>query len=382
MTPQFHPHLVNGPTGDPGVYVDFLFARRALLFDLGEITRLPPRKILRLSHIFISHTHMDHFIGFDHLVRIFLGRGKRLSLFGPPGFTDRVGHHLAAYTWNLVEGFPEDFTIEACEFHPDGKVMTVEFHCRRGFRGEAERSFTAGNGVLLEEETFRIRAVFLDHRITSIAYTLEEKCHVNVMKNRLADMGLPVGPWLTELKRAVLRGDADAVPVRAWWKDGDESSERQIPLGELKRHVLMIVPGQKITYVTDALYSEANAGAITDLAQGSDYLFIEAAFLDEDAGRAAEKYHLTARQAGLLARRAGVGRVVPFHISPKYAGEEERIGMEVMAAFAGNPAATEQGKEEPHVSGENMVYPGGSGVQVRGAGTPHSRMGRRGAGAE
>jgi ribonuclease Z len=335
MTPQFHPGLVNGPFGDPAVYVDFLFARRALLFDLGEISRLPPRKILRLTNVFVSHTHMDHFIGFDHVVRICLGREKRLSLFGPPGFVERVEHRLAAYTWNLVESFPSDFTVEAGEFRADGHVHVAEFHCRRGFLREAEREFTAADGVLLDEESFRVRAVSLDHRIPSLAFTLEEKSHVNIMKNRLDELGLPVGPWLAELKRAVLREAPDSLPVRVWWKEGGGVAERHLPLGELKGSVLAIVPGQKITYVTDTLYSEANAAAIAVLAQGSDYLFIEAAFLDADAGRAAEKYHLTARQAGLLARRAGVARVLPFHISPKYTGEEERIELEVLAAFGG-----------------------------------------------
>ncbi len=335
MTPQFHPSLVNGPGGDPGVYVDFLFARRAILFDLGEVSRLPPRKILRLSHVFVSHTHMDHFIGFDHLVRICLGREKRLSLFGPPGFVERVEHRLAAYTWNLVESFPSDFTVEAGELHADGGLYAAEFRCRSGFRREAEHTFTVADGVLLDEETFRVRAAFLDHRIPSLAFTLEEKNHVNIMKNRLAALGLPVGQWLAELKRAVLRGEPDGLPVRVWWKEGNEVAERCLPLGELTKSVLAIVPGQKIAYVTDTVYSEATATAITAMAKGADYLFIEAAFLHEDAGRAAEKYHLTARQAGLLARQAGAARVIPFHFSPKYTGEEERIEAEVAAAFGG-----------------------------------------------
>jgi ribonuclease Z len=83
MTPQFHPGRVNGPFDDPAVYVDFLYGRRALLFDLGDIRALPYRKILRITHIFISHTHIDHFYGFDHLLRLCLGREKRIHLFGP-----------------------------------------------------------------------------------------------------------------------------------------------------------------------------------------------------------------------------------------------------------------------------------------------------------
>jgi ribonuclease Z len=56
MPPRFHPTLVNGPFGDPALYVDVLFERRALLFDLGGLEQLPPRKILRIRHAFVSHT--------------------------------------------------------------------------------------------------------------------------------------------------------------------------------------------------------------------------------------------------------------------------------------------------------------------------------------
>ncbi len=335
MTPQFHPSLINGPFGDPGLFVDFLFERRALLFDLGDVSQFPTRKLLRVSQVFVSHTHVDHFIGFDHLVRLCLGRNKRLQLFGPPGFVGQVGHRLASYTWNLVENYPTDFTVVAWEVHPDGRALAAEFHCLRGFPHEAEREFTIRDGILLDEETFRVRVAFLDHRITSLAFSLEEKQHVNIMKNRLDQLGLPVGPWLAELKRAVLGGKEDALPFRVWWREGDADRTLEMPLAALKEQVLRIVPGQKITYVTDAVYTPANAERITELARGSDYLFIESTFLQQDAERAFARRHLTAQQAGSLARAAGAARVTPFHMSPRYQGMEQQLVTELELARLG-----------------------------------------------
>jgi len=335
MTPQFHPSPVNGPFDDPGLYVDFLFERRALLFDLGEIRALSPRKILRINQIFISHTHIDHFIGFDHLVRLCLGREKRLHLFGPPGFTAHVEHRLASYTWNLVESYPTDFTVVATELHPDGRSLSAEFHCRRGFERESERTEQLHDGIILDEETFRIRTAFLDHKTVSLAFSLEEKCHVNIMKNRLLELGLPTGPWLAELKREIGRGEPDDRPFRAWWRDAGVLIERHFTLGELRAAVLKVVPGQKIAYVTDAVCTQENTEKIVTLARGADYLFIEATFLDAERERAVERHHLTARQAGLLARQAGVVRVIPFHFSPRYQGMEDQLQEEVARAFSG-----------------------------------------------
>lgn len=329
MTPQFLPSLVNGPFDDPAVYVDFLYERRALLFDLGDLRALPSRKILRLSHIFISHTHIDHFIGFDQLLRLCLGRGKRLHLYGPPGFTARVEHRLASFTWNLVESYPTDFTLVATEAHPDGTSITADFHCRSGFRRAGERTEQLAGNILLDEETFRIRTAFLDHKTISLAFVLEEKVHVNIMKNRLLELGLATGPWLAELKQAIARGEADDELFRVWWLGESGVAERRFPLGELKNMILQIVPGQKIAYVTDAAYTPANADRIVALARGADCLFIEAMFLDAERELALERHHLTALQAGLLARRAGVARVIPFHFSPRYRGVEGTLRQEL-----------------------------------------------------
>jgi ribonuclease Z len=64
MRPLLHPTLVNGRTGDPALYIETLFERRAILFDLGDISALSSRKVQRIGAIFVSHAHVDHFIGF------------------------------------------------------------------------------------------------------------------------------------------------------------------------------------------------------------------------------------------------------------------------------------------------------------------------------
>ena len=101
MRPLLHPTLLNGRTGDPAIYIETLFEQRAILFDLGDITSLSPRKIRRLEYVFVSHAHIDHFFGFDRLLRLLVGRDKQISLYGPAGFVDRVHHKLQAYLWNL-----------------------------------------------------------------------------------------------------------------------------------------------------------------------------------------------------------------------------------------------------------------------------------------
>ena len=146
---------------------------------------------------------------------------------------------------------------------------------------------------------------------------------------------LPTGPWLRELKQAVRRDEPDDAPFRVWWRENGEVREQRFPLGKLKREILDIVPGQKIGYVVDAVYNEHNRDRIVILVRDAVILFIEAAFAQEDAERAAERYHLTTEQAGRLAHSAEVRRLEPFHFSPRYAGQKARLTREVLQAFRG-----------------------------------------------
>jgi ribonuclease Z len=335
MRSIFDARLVNDPFGDPGVYVDFRFERRALLFDLGDNARLPPRKLLRLTHVFVSHTHMDHFIGFDRLVRICVGRHAGIRLFGPPGFVDQVERRLAAYTWDRVDRYDVELVLDVTEIDADGATRAARFRTRTGFAREPLPPGRAEGGLLVDHEAFRVRCALLDHRTPCLGFAVEEKTHVNVWKNRLVEMGLKVGPWVGELKAAAAAGAADDQPVRAWWREGDGMHERTLAYGEVK-HALEFVRGQRLCYITDVVYHEENVGRIVALAHDADLLFIESVFLDEDAAHAAQKQHLTARQAGTIGRLAGARNVVQFHFSPRYAEREAALRAELEAALRGD----------------------------------------------
>jgi ribonuclease Z len=339
MTPSFSSYLVNDPFGDPGLYIEVKWARRALLFDLGQNDRLGPTRLLRANDVFISHTHMDHFIGFDPILRIALGRGKTLRLFGPPGLIANVTSKLSGYTWNLVDGYP--LTLEVREFHPHETRLAV-FRATDGFKPQEPAIDPGHHGRdsrpfnVLVDPMFTVRGVALNHRIPSFAYALEEQFHINVNKEKLHAAGLPVGSWLKEAKQHLWQGQPDDFRFTATLYFEHRRETREFRLGDLRDRFLTITRGQKLAYVVDARYDEENEAKIVELARDADLFYCESPYLDQDADKARERYHLTARQAGLMARKAGVHHLTVFHFSPRYTGQGEAIVEEAMAAFQGN----------------------------------------------
>ena len=334
MRPIFDAMLVNRPFGDPGVLVDLKFERRAILFDIGDVTSLPTRKLLRVSDVFVSHTHMDHFAGFDHLLRVCLGRDTGVSMYGPGRFIGQLEHKLAAYTWNLVENYATDFVITAHELDASGHLQRAQFRSRARFEREALPEKGAPDGVLLDCASFRVRTIPLEHHaIPSLAFAFEEHTHINVWKNRLDELELPTGQWLTNLKEQVRVGAPDNTPIRVHWRTRNGAHDKIFPLGELKTKVLEFVPGQKVCYVTDVADNPRNREALARFLRGADLLFIEAVFLAEDRGHAERKAHLTARAAGEIARAAAMRSAVPFHFSARYLGREDELRREFEAAW-------------------------------------------------
>jgi ribonuclease Z len=291
MNPSFSSYLINDVFGDPGIYVEIRWSRRALLFDLGRNEALGPTRLLRANDIFVSHTHMDHFIGFDAVLRVALGRGKTLRLYGPSGLIDNVEGKLRGYTWNLVNGYP--LVIEVQEFLA-GEARKAVFHAAKGFvRSEQPtRSLTSSE--------------------TGVFTVLED-------------------PMFTD----VWEGKPDDFRFIATLYDEHRRSEHEFVLGDLKERFLTISRGQKIVYVVDARYDDDNEAKIVSLAEGADVLYCESPYLDVDAGKARDRYHLTARQAGHMARLAGVRDLVVFHFSPRYTGQGEALEREALEVFHG-----------------------------------------------
>lgn len=331
MRPSFHPRLINGPFDDPGLYVPFVFENRAVLFDLGDIHALSSRDILKISHVFVTHTHMDHFIGFDRLLRLFLGRDKILHVFGPRGLLKNVEGKLAGYSWNLVKHYTNRFILNVTEVRPD-KLISEQFVCQDGFVAARPAEKSPFSGALLAEAAVTVSTVILDHSLPCLGFSIKEQFHVNIIKDGLRSLGLEIGPWLKSFKTALF-DHVDPESEFVVTIGPKKEVQKSFILGDLSAKIATITPGQKITYIADAGMGDANEKKIVDFAHAADHLFIEAAFLEKDREIAMKKCHLTARQAGTLAARAGVKQFTIFHFSPRYTGQESLLQQEAREAF-------------------------------------------------
>jgi len=331
MRPSFQPRLVNPPCGDPSLYIPFLYQRKAILFDAGDLTSLSNRDLLKIDHIFITHAHMDHFSGFDRILRLGLGRNKTLHLYGPDNFLYNLEGKLSSYQWNLVKNFTHQLIIKATEITENQRVTRI-FHCRNGFSASGEKMGVLMSNILLETPSVTVTTAILDHQIPCLGLALKERFHINIIKPALTELGLIPGPWLQSFKEYLfLEQPPDTmfkVPTHY-----TRSPSNYFSLGELADRIARTTAGQKIAYITDVGFTPENIARIKILAKEVDHLFIEAAFLDEDSGIAAEKFHLTARQAGYLAAVCGVERLTVFHFSPRYTTRYDSIHKEAHTAF-------------------------------------------------
>src|SRR6185436_4295352 len=199
----FLPSLLNELCGDPGLLVDFLDEGRSVLVDLGELRHVASRKLLRVERAIVTHTHVDHFVGFDHLLRLCLRREKELVLTGPPGFLRNVRGKIRGYTWNLIARYPIRLVAEEV----DGDTIRSELYTGAGGMEPEPLPPRRFAGTLHAERLFTMHGALFDHGIPVLGAALREVEHVSVNRDRLTRLGLAAGPWLRELKQAVRRSD-------------------------------------------------------------------------------------------------------------------------------------------------------------------------------
>ncbi|MEA2376897.1 MAG: ribonuclease [Thermoleophilaceae bacterium] len=247
-----------------------------LLFDCGEGTQrqlVRSTGLVELEEIFITHFHADHVLGLPGMLKTFALRQRErpLTVYGPVGLR-RLFNTLRPIVGRV------SFPLELVELEPNDE---------------------------LERDGYRIAAYATDHGVAALGYALVEDTRPGVFDpERARELGVTPGPDFGRLQ--------DGETVNGVTPD-------QV-MGEARR-------GRRIVLAGDTAPSEMTRLVAFE----ADLLVHEATFLDEEADRAAETRHSTARQAAELAAAADVNMLALTHISPRYGGREVRD--EARAAF-------------------------------------------------
>lgn len=311
--------LVNGLFGDPLLHVRLRHARRSLLFDLGDCGRLPARLAHQVSDVFISHAHTDHLGGFLWLLRSRIGDFPPCRLYGPPGLAEHIRGLVAGFLWDRVGDRGPIFVINELS-----EATVNRYRVQAGYSGCVEMDTRlVDEGVILSEPGFCVRAVTLDHHTPVLAYAFEPERILNIRKDRLRARGWQPGPWLTELKQRLRKGETDALVELP---DGSVTN-----VAELCEQLIMVTPGKRLVYATDLADSPSNRERLIGLARNAHTLFLEASFTEADVAHAIDNGHLTSRACGEIAHAALVNRLVPFHLSRRYTDDPQPLFDELEA---------------------------------------------------
>jgi len=242
-----------------------------LMFDCGEGVQRQMIKAKagfhRKMRVFISHMHGDHVLGLPGLLQTMalLDRERKLDVYGPPGI------NLFIESIRETVQFVLTFPVE---------IQEIE---------EA--------GVICDEEEYTVQAVWANHVIPSLAYTLVEKSRPGRFYPEKAKiLGVPEGPMWSRIQH----GHKVKLP------DGRVVKPEQV-LGPPR-------PGRKIVYTGDTRPFKG----FVKFADGADLLIHDATFDDDLAERAEEDGHSTSSQAAENAKKAKVKRLVLTHISARY----------------------------------------------------------------
>ncbi len=256
------------------------------LIDCGEGTQ---RQMMRygitfsFDDLFFTHTHADHVLGLTGLLRTLQlqGRTEPLRLWGPPGAGKTLRQCIS------LGGERTTFPVTITELEPGTSVK----------RGD-----------------FRFDTFAVDHHGgSSIGYALVEEERRGRFNPELARaLGIPEGPMWGRIHKG------ESITL----EDGRVIAP-SVLVGEQRR-------GRRIVVTGDTRPCEATIEASVD----ADLLIHEATFADEEAARAVETGHSTAREAAEVARRAGARRLVLTHISARYSRDAHELEREAKSVFA------------------------------------------------
>jgi ribonuclease Z len=314
--------LVNGSTGDPVLFVDYPGKDDAFLFDGGDNSRLPLARLADLQAVFLTHFHMDHFAGFDRILRANLDVDKTLFVFGPESAIERVYYRIKAYD---IQFFPfQKLTMKVTELLP-GKKRTALMECRKRFPPPDIVEEPWKGPLIHENADLTVEAAPTDHTSAGVAYALVERTGYHPDPVKLASGMLRPGAWVERCLTLLRSG---TLPETELIIDGGKFT-----LGTLGEQYFASSKGARIAFITDTLWSETVQTGLIKLAKNASRLYCDSYYSITELKKAGQYRHMTAVHAAELATRAKVDQLVLMHFGRGHAGKYEALVEEARAHF-------------------------------------------------
>ncbi|HTP65270.1 MAG TPA: MBL fold metallo-hydrolase [Geobacteraceae bacterium] len=316
---NIEPTFFAGLLDDPLLLVRIRPLMASCLFDCGRVHHLAKRVLKSVSALFISHAHMDHFMGIDTFIRANHISPRVFDIFGPPGIAHKLAGKLAGYDWNLAE--PEWGTFRAHEIHPD-RILTANFPGPEGFPCRfAEETPRAGH-TIYHNQYLEIKAELCDHGIPALIFRASERPAFLVDEAKIEREGLVRGDWLRELKGRFYAGtmaQGDITVLRR--REGKVAEEPVEDVAALYETIRREDEPAGIGYVTDIGAGEENLAKVETLLKGVTLLVCECAFLAGEREKALVSSHFCTSDLNLLMDRLRPRFVLPMHFSRSYSGK-------------------------------------------------------------
>jgi len=313
------PTLFSGLLDDPVLVIQVRPTGRSILLDCGQIHHLAKRVLRSIDAIFISHAHMDHFMGLDHFIRNVHVAPRTIRIYGPPGIAERFAHKVAAYSWNLAEETWCDF--ELYEIHRS-HLDQVVFAGRNGFAARSSITLLRQEAVVYRTPYLKVEAELCDHKIPSLIFRVTEQPSFKLDPQRLQAAGLQPGVWLRELKRRFHSGDWESGPIAV--PRGGETILIADAAG-LYRSIRLEAPPASIGYISDLGYTESNRARIAGLLSGVSLLLSECTFLAAERDKARASHHLCTSDLNALVCDLKPAALLPMHLSKAYIRRSQEL---------------------------------------------------------
>jgi len=317
------PCFFSGLLDDPVLYLFIRPLGRGLLFDCGRIHHLAKRVLKSLSALFISHCHMDHFMGIDTFIRSAHVSPRTTDIFGPPGLAEKMACTLCGYDWNLTEPYWCSFRVH--EVFPD-RIQVSLFSGPEGFARSAAGETTRPDRIIYRNEYLRVEAETCDHRIPSLIFRVSEEPCFQLDETRLDAAGLAAGPWLRTLRKRFYRREEWHGPVSVLRRQGETVVEEQVEdAGRLYESICGRRPPASIGYVSDIGFTDGNLETVLRFLSGVSLLVCECSFLAADRDKARVSAHLCTDDVNYLLERIRPAFFLPMHLSKSYIHSWERL---------------------------------------------------------